>query len=560
MNKTINYYNQHSDSFKEQYLSRSAEEVHECWLKHLPSSGQVLDIGAGIGRDALWLAKQGFDVVAVEPSEGLRAEGLKFTKSESVHWVDDKLPELSKVQSLNLRFDLILLSAVWMHIPNTHRERAFRKITNLLKPNGKLVVSLRHGQSPDEREMFPVDKNEIAQLSNQYGLSFVYECEDTTDKLNRPDVYWETLVYALPDDGSGAFPLIRNVLMNDAKASTYKLALIRSLLRIADGYPGAVLRRDQQQVILPLGLISLFWARQYKPLLDQNIQQIGNPSKGLGFVKENGWLALQQRSTLDFSVGQIFLGDDSKALHKTLKDIGQTIKTMPAKYITLPGSDKPVFEVSTSSYRLAGESLFTDVETLSQYGEFAVPTKIWDLMTQYACWIEPVAINEWVNVMKDYKNNQYLDTQTLHQSLSWSKPERTTHAVRKRVEEIKQEYTVKCVWSNKQLNKQYDIDHCLPFARWPNNDLWNLLPTSRTINQSKKDAIPSQSRFLESRKTITGWWSKAWLNSPNTQKQFIEESRFALPALTSSPTTDDIYDALMLQSIRVAEMQQLRIW
>ena len=74
MNKTIDYYNQHSDSFKEQYLSKSAEEVHECWIEHLPSSGQALDVGAGVGRDALWLAKLGFDVVAVEPSEVARTQ------------------------------------------------------------------------------------------------------------------------------------------------------------------------------------------------------------------------------------------------------------------------------------------------------------------------------------------------------------------------------------------------------------------------------------------------------------------------------------------------------
>lgn len=55
--------------------------------------------------------------------------------------------------------------------------------------------------------------------------------------------------------------------------------------------------------------------------------------------------------------------------------------------------------------------------------------------------------------MKDYKKNQGLDIQTLQQSLNWSKPERTNQAVRKRVEEIKQEHTVKCVWSNKKLNQ-----------------------------------------------------------------------------------------------------------
>lgn len=559
MNKTIDYYNEHATDFKEQYLSKSADEVHECWVKQLPKNGQALDVGAGVGRDALWLSSLGFDVVAVEPSCGLREQGQTLTKETTVHWIEDKLPDLSKVEVLNLKFDLILLSAVWMHIPSSQRQRGFRKLANLLKPNGKLIISLRHGSSPDEREMYPVDKSELAEFANQYGLSLTYDCNDI-DKLNRPDVYWETVVYSLPDDGSGAFPLIRNILINDAKSSTYKLALVRCLLRIADGYPGAVISRDEKHVTLPLGLVSLFWARQYRPLVDQHIQQNSVSSKGLGFIKDDGWLALNNRSPLDFSVGQIFLGNEAKALHRMLNDIGLTIKNMPAKYITLPGSKDKVFEVTTSSKRLTTESLFTDIETLSQYGEFLVPRKMWGLMSQYACWIEPVAVNEWINVMKGYQNNRGMDIQSLHQALAWSNPERTTTKVRQRVEEVKQKHTVECVWSHKRLSKNYAIDHCLPFARWPNNDLWNLLPTSVSINLKKSDAIPSQRRFLESKENITAWWTEAWLDDSKNQKQFFEESRFALPGLDNASGIEDIFEALMLQSIRVAEMQQLRAW
>lgn len=559
MNKTISYYDKHSSTFKQQYLSTTFEDVHECWLNLLPDNGQILDVGAGVGRDSLWLSNNGFEVIAIEPSQALLKEGQKLTKNTSVHWVDDQLPELKKVEALNLKYDLILLSAVWMHLPILQRQRAFRKLSNLLKPNGKLVITLRHGDSPDERVMYPVDKNELAQFANQYGLSQILECTDS-DKLKRSDVYWETVVYSMPDDGSGAFPLIRNILINDSKSSTYKLALIRTLLRIADGYPGAVLERSETHITLPLGLISLFWARQYKPLIEHSIQQIQDPSKGLGFITDDGWLALEDRSALDFSVGQLFVGHEAKSLHKMLKDIGQTIKKMPANYITLPGTNTPIFEANTSKNRLKTNTLYTDIETLAEYGEFKVPRNIWDLMTQYACWIEPVAITEWTNVMKGYENNQSIDIQSLQNALAWSNPKRATNKVRKRVEQLKKQQSVECVWSHKKLTKNYDIDHCLPFARWPNNDLWNLLPASKTINSNKRDAIPSQQRFIESKEHITNWWETAWLEDETTQRVFIEESRFALPGLESSSSVEDIYEALMLQSIRVAEMQQLRIW
>ena len=37
--------------------------------------GTVLDIGAGSGRDAAWFSAQGYDVIAVEPSSGMRSRG-----------------------------------------------------------------------------------------------------------------------------------------------------------------------------------------------------------------------------------------------------------------------------------------------------------------------------------------------------------------------------------------------------------------------------------------------------------------------------------------------------
>jgi SAM-dependent methyltransferase len=77
----------------------------------------VLDVGAGSGRDAAWFAANGYDVVAVEPSDAMLAHARKLHPSSRIHWVSDSLPDLANVRRLGLSFNLILLSAVWMHIP-----------------------------------------------------------------------------------------------------------------------------------------------------------------------------------------------------------------------------------------------------------------------------------------------------------------------------------------------------------------------------------------------------------------------------------------------------------
>jgi len=563
MNNTIEFYSNNALKFKSQYLSQDAENVHGSWRQYLPTSGQILDVGAGVGRDAKWLVNLGFDVVAVEPASQFMEIGKELTQGQSVHWMADILPELSSVYQLQTRFDLILLSAVWMHIPSRQRERAFRKLSNLLKPGGKLVISLRHGSSPDERCMYPVDVDEVTRFAQQFGLSVKKIIQDN-DKLKRQDVFWETVVLEMPDDGGGAFPIIRNILMNDAKSSTYKLALIRVLLRIADGHPGAVLRREDDRVILPLGLVSLYWARQYKPLIDQQVQQSSNANRGLGFIKENGWLKLSSRAASDFSIGHLFVNEEAQALDQMLKDISKTIKEMPAKFITLPNSEQQVFEVEIFRCKGKKEALFTDFDTLSQYGEFSIPIKVWDLISLYGCWIEPVAINEWVNVMSGYKMNKgKFDKQVLFSILDLAKVERNTTDARNKVEEIKQSgEQVYCLWGKNKLPKKYDIDHCLPFSRWPNNDLWNLFPSAQKLNLEKSDKLASNHRLQDSKELIQQWWSHAWvLNKEYEERRFFAEANISLPGLgRHNKNTDDIFEALKLQHVRIREMQQLKVW
>ena len=133
--KSTHYYNQHAGPLSKQYNAIEAETVHSSWVAvHLPEKpGFACDIGAGSGRDANWLAAKGWNVVAVEPSTEMRqlAAGQSHP---NITWLDDALPHLKKLRGLGHRFDLILLSAVWMHVPLASRERAFRILSDLLKP------------------------------------------------------------------------------------------------------------------------------------------------------------------------------------------------------------------------------------------------------------------------------------------------------------------------------------------------------------------------------------------------------------------------------------------
>jgi SAM-dependent methyltransferase len=231
----VAWYDANAETVSARYEETAAENIHAWLLDLLPAiPATVLNVGAGGGRDAAWLAAKGYDVIAVEPSANMRAASGRLHPTTRVHWINDTLPALGAVTRSGLAFDLILLSAVWMHVPAGDRARAFRKMINLLKPGGLIALTLRHGPAEPERGIHPVSLPEVEALVRNQG-AFIERTTDAKDELGRGDVRWTQIAIRLPGDGTGALPLQRHVILNDDKSSTYKLALLRTLCRVADG-------------------------------------------------------------------------------------------------------------------------------------------------------------------------------------------------------------------------------------------------------------------------------------------------------------------------------------
>lgn len=587
------FYQEHAEELAQQYLSKSFDEIHQSWSQYLSPvmknpHARILDVGAGAGRDVKHLAQlaerthqqaNDIQITAVEPVEALAEIGRQHTYGQRVSWVQDSLPALAHISAQESRFDLILLSAVWMHIPLGQQARSLRKLANLLKPGGKLVISLRYGQTDQEcqqRGMFTICGKELQKLATDFGLSTILATPIEPDKLQRAHINWQTLVLEAPDKGDLSLPFIRHLIKNDNKSGTHKLGLLRVLLRIADGLPSAATRsyakikkisqQNENTVHLPLGLVALYWCKQYKPLLDTyQLKQQNNPNTNMGFQKSSGWDQLKDWHHSDYAIGNSFNSDDAKALCKTFNDVIKNIREMPCKYITYPNSDIPVFHIFSNTKPTQGLT-FMDLPSLQQWGEFVMPESIWLALTQHGCWIEPVLISEWVKVMAANKGNQqYAAAEQQHhlfQALQWLEPNRCTAKVRERLEALTGWKNAHCTWTGSKLKSSYHIDHILPFAHWPNNDLWNLIPCSAAVNGKKKDKLPSQQKCEDAKQRIQNWWQNAWLEQDeNTQKRFFAEANAALPGLTpDNNSLDNIYQALLLQRNRLRDLQQLQEW
>lgn len=71
---------------------------------------------------------------------------------------------------------------------------------------------------------------------------------------------------------------------------------------------------------------------------------------------------------------------------------------------------------------------------------------------------------------------------------------------------LKQE-NLYCVWSNKPIQSHdLAVDHALSFSYWRNNDLWNLMPTHKTVNGQKSDKVPSTSLLIKRKDPIVNNW------------------------------------------------------
>jgi len=191
-------YDAEATALAAQYESVTFEHVHRHVLHLFPQPpGNVLDIGAGSGRDAAALSRLGHHVTAAEPTCGLRCEGQRLHAAVPIDWIDDQLPELNVVRRLDKRFDLILLTAVWMHLSPSERAAAMATVAELLAEGGLVSMSLRHGPIPAGRRMFEVSADETIELGASCGLDCLQRTEQD-DAQGRTDVCWSFVVLRKP--------------------------------------------------------------------------------------------------------------------------------------------------------------------------------------------------------------------------------------------------------------------------------------------------------------------------------------------------------------------------
>lgn len=200
----IDWYDDHADDLADGYEGLDPAGIHPELFQSLRGVKPVaiLDIGSGTGRDAAALADLGHRVTAVEPSSKMLRLARALHPGSQVKWLSDAMPGLEKVEGT---YDVILLSAVWMHVPPADRAAALSRVVDLTPPRGRVFVTLRLGQGDVDRGIWSVSAAELSGMAAARGLA-------TTDLGRRPDmlgrngVTWQTLLLTRRDRGSAPLP------------------------------------------------------------------------------------------------------------------------------------------------------------------------------------------------------------------------------------------------------------------------------------------------------------------------------------------------------------------
>lgn len=194
--QAIQYFNENAQSLFKSYSQLDRETFLSPLLKHLnhQETLTILDVGAGGGQDAFWLATNlNSKVTAVDPSSQLLKIAQETYQHSDIIWANDQLPNL---KSLSTCFNAVILSACWQYLLPEQRKASSDRLTQLCADNG--LIYLLYPTTPSREYQYCVNPQEIKDLfSTQFDILedvLTKEANDRKD-INGNDLYFHTIVF-----------------------------------------------------------------------------------------------------------------------------------------------------------------------------------------------------------------------------------------------------------------------------------------------------------------------------------------------------------------------------
>ncbi|WP_201546424.1 class I SAM-dependent methyltransferase [Psychrobacter immobilis] len=103
----------------------------------IPIGGSVLCLAEGEGRNAVFLAEQGYQVTAMDLSDVGLNKALQLARDRGVDIIT-QVADLADYEFGEAQWDGIV--SIWAHLPKEVRQRVYAQIVPALKPNGVFIL------------------------------------------------------------------------------------------------------------------------------------------------------------------------------------------------------------------------------------------------------------------------------------------------------------------------------------------------------------------------------------------------------------------------------------
>jgi hypothetical protein len=347
---------------------------------------------------------------------------------------------------------------------------------------------------------------------------------------------------------------LAGVLRYDRKLNTYKLALLRALNDAALAFPDV--GAGPQPVAVPLRYLAASWVAYYWPFCDpetpiyqgprtmrdgrlrsdiafrpaverlrrawEALVGAARPSDGF-FVRDELRSPRKRAAYAATAAGTELL----RAFDTAVAQAGQAAQ-YPIQYAGPGGSQWSIFPrpLRAKAAQQQGATLLpgtSDSELCVLVGP-----ELWQVFQALSLWVEALCIHEWALFIEgvDQGEGRFVDRGFAYQLLTDHPQNRLPLTwERNAISLLVQDGAVfLCPWTGRPLRSpgDFDLDHLVPVAVYPLNELWNLVPADRTFNQHvKRDRLPSDERLARARPRLA-----------QTYRLYLASSELA-PALRS---------------------------
>ncbi|GAB2466607.1 hypothetical protein GCM10011375_32640 [Hymenobacter qilianensis] len=350
--------------------------------------------------------------------------------------------------------------------------------------------------------------------------------------------------------------VIATILKHDSKTTSYKLALLRALNDVVLLHPE--LGHQARDVAVPLRHLAELWVGYYWPFTDPaapiyqgaravregvvrndmsfrlaltRLQQVWQSEGQVGFLPSDGFFLISEMRTPRRRALY------SSALLKAYVDAISTVKlaiSMPVKHAgvghwTVFAKPARLLDLLPSIYPLPG--------TRPEEVCVVVKADLWQAFSRLSLYVEALSLHEWSLFTESV--SQVGGTSCARgtaYTLLTARPDnrRPLTWERNQVDVLMLEQVpFTCPWTQKVLSQpdHYDLDHLLPLALYPINELWNLLPVDRAFNQHvKRDRVPSDERLTAASHLLAAAYTN-YLRSPGLQRVIREDAALRFPGL-----------------------------